>query len=80
MDSLQEGGLLCKLLVLDIQVSPDREAMLDTTVEVDLIADACLRKYNLGFMSLLGWEDAVGGSGSNGDWPLNGCQLLCGYE
>jgi len=73
---------LQKSILLGIQADPvlwisaDREAVLDTAVQVDLVWQAEVLEDLLGLVALLGREDGIGLGGGDGQWAFHVAQLV----
>lgn len=74
--SLEKGLLLGKLLNLDAGVTPDREAVRNARVQVDLERLARLDEDLLRLVALLGREDGVSLGGGNGQRAGESGELL----
>jgi hypothetical protein len=72
---LQESLLLGKLLCLDLQVTAHRKAVIYARIQVDLIWLLGVLEDFLGFVALLGREDAVRLGGGDRERTSNGSQL-----
>jgi hypothetical protein len=77
LQCLDESILLCVLGDRVVQVSSNRESVLDSGIQVDLIWLTGLFEDDLALVALLRGEDAVGLRGSNGKRSLDIPELVC---
>lgn len=73
---LQESILLCIFGNLVAQLSSNREAVLDTAIQVDLVWETGLLEDDFGFVTLLRGEDLVGLGGGDGKRTTDGLQFI----
>jgi len=73
--SLQERLLLGELLNLLACITPDREPMGHTAVQIDLVRLFGLNEDSLRLVALLSWENLVCFCGSDGERSSDGSEL-----
>jgi len=76
LHGLQKGILLGIQADPVLWISADREAVLDTAVQVDLVWQAEVLEDLLGLVALLGREDGIGLGGGDGQWAFHVAQLV----